>query len=247
METKRINTENVAEIQIEGNDACKNGKEEKLQNAKSAAVSAAAGLAAGAGIGMAAGAFVNDGFGVEESVESDAGAEISVHDAIADMADGEAYVEPEPVSVPESAVQHTVEPVSPSVADNVPTETVVPETAVSGEDFVAGDFVDAVDTEAPFEVLEYGNVYNVEGESMAYVSALDSQGNEIVMVDVDGDNVLDVVGDTEGNVTDIIVGGISMSDLELNTHDVPGYMAPDETQMADADLSGDIIDPSTLA
>lgn len=261
METKKIyTTEDTAATM--GLDACTHEIESAAESAQteeikekpskmSTAASAAAGVAAGIGLGAAAaGAAAATGLmdgiiGTEEAAEGTT----DYHDAIADMTAGtEAYVEPQPVEMPAPEAAAT-----PAPAATVTAPTVNPDEVA--DDIIAAEFVDPVDATAPdqlFDVADIGYVYNVNGENMLTATVHDASGNELYMVDVDGDNILDVVADQEGNVVDFILGGATQSDLQLiqaqAQGDEPGYIASEDNNLDlnDNSFEADIIDPTTL-
>lgn len=72
---------------------------------------------------------------------------------------------------------------------------------------------------------EIGTVYTVTGESYTAAAFHDNQGNELVMVDVDGDEVFDVITTTEGNIVSETAGNLTMGDAEMMINDAPVYLA----------------------
>lgn len=82
---------------------------------------------------------------------------------------------------------------------------------------------------------EIGTVYTVDGESYTAAAFHDAAGNQLVMVDVDGDNVFDIVTDMEGNpLVDpngnlVAAGDLTVDDAEIGISDIPTYLASNET------------------
>lgn len=268
METKKIyTTEDTAATmgldacthEIESADESVQTEEIKDKPSKTGTVvSAAAGVAVGVGIGAAAAGVaaatgLMDGMlGTEEAAAAE---ETDYHDAIADMTAGtEAYVEPQPVEMPAAPAAAATSAAAPAPASTVTAPTVNPDEVA--DDIIAAEFVDPVDAAAPdqlFDVADVGYVYNVNGESMLTATVHDAAGNELYMVDVNGDNILDVVADQEGNVVDFVLGGATQSDLQLiqaqAQGEEPGYIANEDNNLDlnDNSFEADIIDPTTFA
>ncbi len=86
---------------------------------------------------------------------------------------------------------------------------------------------------------EIGTVYTVDGESYTAAAFHDAAGNQLVMVDVDGDNVFDIVTDMEGNpLVDpngnlVAAGDLTVDDAEIGISDVPTYLASNDTDTTD--------------
>lgn len=268
METKKIDTEQIMAtescattathaIDIEREPALEKEKERHSNPVVVASViSAAAGVAAGMGIGATVGAVV-DGLSDSQNPAADTSDTADMHESIAGLADP-SFVAPELIAVPEplpvTDPVATVEPTpvaEPSVEPVVVSPTDVNPADVADE-LVAGEMIDPADANASdmlFEVVDINNVYTVDGESMLSVSIHDIDGNDLVMVDVDGDDILDVVTDVDGNILSAINGGVSESDLELSLSEEVGYLAQDESDMGNVygdSFENDIIDPTTL-
>ena len=221
-------------------DTADKKEESSIPIVAASAISAAAGATAGAGIGSIlgmAGTFTDN-----------------APTPIADTDDMPAtpYEDTPPVVVPEpyEAVPDT------DIAYIEPTPVVQPAEAIpttdTPDDFVTAEMVDPTDVNAAdmlFEVMDINNVYTVDGEAMLTASVIDNEGNELVMVDVDNDQILDIVTDTDGNLLSVINGGVNVSDLEMTLIDETGYIAQDAQDAADLNLpfENDIIDPTTLA
>lgn len=85
---------------------------------------------------------------------------------------------------------------------------------------------------------EIGTVYTVDGESYTAATFHDAAGNQLVMVDVDGDNTFDVVTDMDGNVL-ANANNMTVDDAEIGIADENTYLASNEL-----DSTGDVSDDS---
>lgn len=127
----------------------------------------------------------------------------------------------------EEVPQNTTETVNP---DDV-AEAIIAEEQVDPNDI---DMADVVNFD------EIGTVYTVNGESYTAATFHDAAGNQLVMVDVDGDDVFDVITDMEGNIlTDpqgniLAAGDVTVDDAEINITDSHTYLAANDT-----DTTGD--------
>ena len=230
MSTKVLNSELKSNRQ---NNASLTDAEEKNGAGKSVVagvVSGAAGMVAGAATGVGA-RIAYEHFTAEEQPLADA-EEVVVEQE-------PEVVEPQPiVSEPQPVAQEVVEPIAPEVDANE-----VAENIISGE---AIDEVDAAQADFPFVVDGMQEVYTVDGElqMQAYVS--DGEGNDMVLVDVNGDNIFDAAVDTDGSLI-AEIGGVSASDIELmyaQQHlDTPEYIeSGNDVALNDNSFEQDIID-----
>ncbi|MCM1140798.1 MAG: hypothetical protein NC453_19690, partial [Muribaculum sp.] len=129
-----------------------------------------------------------------------------------------------------------------------PTATVNPDEvaeAIIAEEQVDPNDIDLADV-VNFD--EIGTVYTVDGESYTAAAFHDAAGNELVMVDVDGDDVFDIITDMEGNVlTDpqgniLAAGDVTVDDAEIGIADNHTYLAANNTDdFGDASLMNDVI------
>lgn len=105
---------------------------------------------------------------------------------------------------------------------------------------IAGEEIDPNDINAAdvLDIAEVGTVYGADGEEYNSAYATDINGNDIVMVDVDGDSEYDVVTDVEGNLLACGDTGVNTSDAELNLNIDAHYMA--------ADMNGDMVAPESM-
>lgn len=85
---------------------------------------------------------------------------------------------------------------------------------------------------------EIGTVYTVDGESYTAATFHDAAGNQLVMVDVDGDNTFDVVTDMDGNVL-ANANNMTVDDAEIGIADENTYLASNEL-----DSTGEVSDDS---
>ena len=91
---------------------------------------------------------------------------------------------------------------------------------------------------------EIGTVYTVDGESYTAASFHDPNGEELLMVDVDDDDVFDLVTTTDG----IVLGeanGMTVGDAEVMIEDDPTHIAQSDTDndelMNGEDYMNDVI------
>lgn len=175
----------------------------------------------------------------------------------------EAAADPEPEPVPEPDTTHgtttgsvhtsshtsghnpTPEP--EPTPDPEPEPEPVPEPEPAPDDIVdvIVEEIDPqdIDMEDVLLVDEIGTVYTVDGGELNAALIHDDQGNQAVMVDVDGDNVYDVIATPEGDVIAQVPGDIDVSDVELlyaQQHGNDGYMEQNDFDVAMNEESGDI-------
>lgn len=119
-----------------------------------------------------------------------------------------------------------------SVGNDV-TETVNPDEIA--EAIISEEQVDPndIDMEDVINFDEIGTVYTVNGEAYTAASFHDASGAQLVMVDVDGDEVFDLVTDINGNVIAEVPGPITVDDAEINIVDDGTYLAHDGNDIVD--------------
>lgn len=275
MKTKRIESEAIQNEDSmtyavnQENLELTDGSVKKSSSKGSYIVSATAGAAIGSSVGVAAGTIISDVISGDDVVEGTPvghGSDDAIHQNIAANDGGDGYVSPEQVSMDDAVQPQTVptgnpaqvdvvDPVAPSPAvggdTNVHTDG-MPDPAIVEADVpvVSGELVDPLDAAAPdqlYTVQDLGEVYTVDGQSMAAAHITDAQGTDLMMVDIDGDLVLDVVTDMNGNQVASINGGVSLSDLEYNMggNEYIAQNEIDEMEHHDEDDSymNDLIDP----
>lgn len=151
-----------------------------------------------------------------------------------------AAVEAEPVDVnnqqtvvePETVVTEQQQTVSNSetVDPNAIADAIISEQEIDPNDL---DMADVINFD------EIGTVYTVDGESYTAAAFHDAAGNELVMVDVDGDDVFDVITDMEGNLLAdeygniISAGDMTVDDVELQIADTNTYIAANDDDPVD--------------
>lgn len=237
MSTKVLNSELKSNRQ---NNASLTDAEEKNGAGKSVVagvVSGAAGMVAGAATGVGA-RIAYEHFTAEEQPLADA--EEVVVEQEPEVAEVQPeVVEPQPVvAEPQPVAQEVVEPIAPEVDANE-----VAENIISGE---AIDEVDAAQADFPFVVDGMQEVYTVDGELQMQAYVTDGEGNDMVLVDVNGDNIFDAAVDTDGSLI-AEIGGVSASDIELmyaQQHlDTPEYIeSGNDVALNDNSFEQDIID-----
>ena len=99
----------------------------------------------------------------------------------------------------------------------------IAETILSGQEIDPND----IDADEMIMFDDINMVYTVDGQSYATASFHDTEGNSMLMADLDGDMEFDVVLTPEGyEIGDI--SGINASDAEMMISEEPDYMAQNE-------------------
>jgi len=153
--------------------------------------------------------------------------------------------EPEPEPVPEPEPEPVPEPEPDPIPEPEPEPIAEPEP--NGDDIVdvIVEEIDPqdIDMEDILLVDEIGTVYTVDGGELNAALIHDTQGNQAVMVDVDGDQVYDVIATPEGDIIAQVPGDIDVSDVELlyaQQHGHGGYMEQNDFDIAMNEEHGDI-------
>lgn len=94
--------------------------------------------------------------------------------------------------------------------------------AIIAEDQIDPNDIDMADV---FNFNEIGTVYTVEGESYTMATYHDADGNEMNMVDIDGNGYFDLVLDENLVAVSEIDEVVSVSDVEVATSPDSGYLA----------------------
>lgn len=149
--------------------------------------------------------------------------------------------EPEPAPAPEPSPEPT-----PDIIEEDPEEIA---EAIIREDEVDPNDIDMADI-ITFD--EIGTVYTLDGESYTAASFHDMEGNQLAMIDVDGDNVFDIITDMDGNpiITEdgsfLAAGNLTVDDAQMNIDASAGYMAANDDSVDDMfdddSLLDDILD-----
>lgn len=146
--------------------------------------------------------------------------------------------EPEPIVDPEPIVPEPIpdDPVDPTPVDPVPVNSdpdpldpVDPVTDVDIlEHILAEEHVDENDIDVPdvINVDDIGEVYTVEGDKFLTAAVHDVAGNEMIMVDLDGDGVFDILVDDYGNYIADVPGNLDISDAQEMMDPEPEYLEP---------------------
>lgn len=156
--------------------------------------------------------------------------------------------EPEPEPVPEPTPEPTPEPVPDPEPIPEPEPDPIPEEDIVDVIVEEIDPQD-IDMEDVLLVDEIGTVYTVDGGELNAALIHDNQGNQAVMVDIDGDSVYDVIATPEGDVIAQVPGDIDVSDVELlyaQQHGDSGYMEQNDFDVAMNEEHGDIQDDISL-
>lgn len=109
--------------------------------------------------------------------------------------------------------------------------------AIIAEEMIDPNDIDMADV---INFDEIGTVYNVNGEANTVVSFHDDQGNHLTMIDIDGDGVLDVLGNEDGEAFQdengdlVALGtGTTVGDAEIEINDDDTYLAADDNNLED--------------
>lgn len=120
-----------------------------------------------------------------------------------------------------------------------PNDTVNPDEiadALIAEEQIDPNDIDMTDV-VNFD--EIGTVYTVDGDSYTAAAFHDAAGNQLVMIDVDGDNTFDIVTDEYGNpLVDqngelLAAGDLTVDDAESAIHDDATYLAHNDAENID--------------
>ena len=232
-------------------------KKKENSTLKNAAM-AGAGVVGGAGAAAAASYFANDHDAdnheelptVEAQAEEEVQPAAEAHTAEAPAA---AVVSETPVEHP---VEHPVEPpVTPEHHEEPPVtpghtddggdddKPIDPDSLpeISAEEIDPEDY----DGEAIVNFDQVTTAYTETGEEITAAHAFLPDGEEIVMVDVDGDEIFDSMHDTEGNLISYDTGGTTVGDAEIDNDEEIAYIDPSEheQELPDGeDFMNDIID-----
>lgn len=252
METKKINQPGTSPNRGKNND----------KQGNSAAVGAAtvAGMTAGAvGMNVVAGNSIEEEAAAQESVTAQA-QDLAEQLETVETAQETEREEPQPVAEVAPVVEAqpvtgvgdadgTHEPASPQepVGNVEPVNGEEPPTDLVGS-IISGEEIDPADVDETdiINVDQIGTVYTVDGQNMLAAAIHDDEGNELMMVDVDGDGVFDVVTTPEGEAIAEVGGDIDVSDAEhMMTGEDSGWLAAndfDNSMDVGSDIQNDIIE-----
>lgn len=110
--------------------------------------------------------------------------------------------------------------------------------AIIAEDQIDPDDIDMADV---FDFSEIGTVYTVEGESYTMATFHDADGNEMNMVDIDGNGYFDLVLDENLVAVSEINEVVSVSDVEAAINHGSGYLAADTNEEPSLPTGEDIM------
>ncbi len=136
--------------------------------------------------------------------------------------------EPTPQDTP---VNHVVEPVNPEPPQAEPDPSLIAE--VNPDDVAAevieGDYIDPADLDAPdLAVVSVGTVTTLDNQVMSAVQIAGENGEDLYLVDLDGDQTLDVLVSDTGEMLAEVPGTLTVDDAEslLTQQDMnPDYLA----------------------
>lgn len=164
-----------------------------------------------------------------QPITDNGGGSSTIVDPVADpVAEPIADIEvEEPVITEPADIQIDPEP-TVEITQDTPAEDIVnPDEiaeAIISEEQIDNNDIDMADV-VNFD--EIGTVYTVDGESYTAAAFHDGAGNNLIMVDVDGDNVFDLITDYEGNVLADVPGNLSVGDAVENIEEDEVYLAYD--------------------
>ncbi len=145
------------------------------------------------------------------------------------------YLTSEPTPTSEAIQESIQEPYPEPIPEPLPDLEPTPETDEIIEVIVEEIDPLDIDMEDILQVDEIGTVYTVDGRELNAAVIHDNQGNQAVIVDVDGDHVYDVITTPQGEVITQVPGDIDVSDVELlyaQQHGHAGYIAPNRYDIA---------------
>lgn len=249
METKPLNNQTPS------------NKKKENSTLKNAAM-AGAGVVGGAGAAAAASYFANNDDDDTPFVEpQEEVKDEPVAEAHAPEAPAAAVVSETPEEHPvQHPVEHPVEPpVTPGHHEEHPVKPpVTPDHTDDGGDDdkpidpdslpeISAEEIDSedYDGEAIVNFDQVTTAYTETGEEITAAHAFLPDGEEIVMVDVDGDEIFDSMHDTEGNLISYDTGGTTVGDAEIDSNEEIAYIDPSEheQELPDGeDFMNDIID-----
>lgn len=224
----------------------------------------AAEMAAAAGIGMATGAgaavvtdhVLNHEEVVEEEIVETEAAGTSTTTSTASTASQPAASQTTQTTQQAQPAQQegpqpvTSEPAEQQTAQNTTEEEVQQPEEVDpdliAQEIISGEEIDPTDIDAENVVnfAEVGTVYGSDGHEYAAAVITDEMGNEMTVVDIDGDSEYDVILDDDGTVACAMPGHLNVDDAELAVSSETGYIAPTEGEIASVgmdDMMQDII------
>lgn len=114
------------------------------------------------------------------------------------------------------------------------------------DDIIAIEEIDPNDIDSPDAIAfeEVGVIYDETGAEYNAAIFQDDSGNEMMMVDVDGDMSFDIVIDENGNLVGEVNDLLTVADAESMIQDDNSYLASDDSVMDDidaTDFSGDMM------
>ena len=156
----------------------------------------------------------------------------------------EPTVEPEPIitnnidEIPEAEIEQeyvqnsqvndtSAEPVASAEQQTTSEDVINPDEiadAIISEDQVDPNDIDAADI---IKFNEIGTVYTVDGESYVAASFNSPDGEDLLMVDVDGDEIFDVITTTNGEII-ADAGSLTLGDAQIMVDQEPTYIAQSE-------------------
>jgi hypothetical protein len=175
---------------------------------------------------------------IQDQTEANSGAETSTAE---DSSTPEPAQEQAPTSEPaieqEPIPSDNPEPVAeePAPAPNTTTNATPTEQPVNpdeiAEAIISEEQIDPNDIDLANVVNfdEIGTVYTVDGESHTAAAFHDNEGNQLMMVDVDGDDVFDLIYDDSGEAIAEVPGKLTVDDAQIDIADDGTYLAHNDS------------------
>lgn len=214
--------------------------QKKNNNVASYVATGLGGAALGAGAVVAGFELIDDAAEGEVENDTDTAAEEQTADETTAVP-----VETQPVTPPKEnpatevpATEVPTTEVTPGEDPAIVVNNILPEEdpEVLAEELIAGVEIDPTDIDLVNDVVyeSIGTVYMQNGESYTAACFHDAAtGQEMLMVDVDGDNSFDLITDLQGNVLANLDNAITVDDVQLNLFDDVTYMAHDDSEVID--------------
>lgn len=131
----------------------------------------------------------------------------------------------------------------------IPTEEIDPVNPDEiAEAIIAEEQVDPtdIDLEEIINFDEIGVIETIEGENLAAAAFHDAAGNNLIMVDLDGDEVFDIITDMDLNPICAAPDGFTVDDAELDIYGDDTYLAHNDGEMTD-EFGADTIEQDLIS
>jgi hypothetical protein len=233
----------------------KNNSNDGKKNLAAKAATMAAGVAAGVAGSTIASNLNNDEDAIADVIETPEEIQEQVEDNV-EAEPSQAQTQPsantttEPEPTPHNDPAPVVEDPTPSPnpdGPNTPTDQPVDPNEIAVA-IISGEQVDPNDIDLANVVNfdEIGTVYTVDGESHTAAVFHDNEGNQLMMVDVDGDDVFDLVYDDSGNAIAEMSSKLTVEDAQIGIANEGTYIAHDPSSHT-SEIGEDTIEQDMLS